>query len=111
MAGCDKADRNRKSASNVAYKAGNRQEVNKRRKMLKAGQNPDKRPVPSYKPKKPAAEVPKNVDIMTNHARYAHLSLFWVLKDGVSLDVTPHYGEAIHLARDRGGKVVSYDRI
>jgi len=107
MAGCDKADRNRKSAHNVAYKAGNRQEVNKRRKMVKAGQNPDKRPVPDYKCKKQQREdVPKNANIFTNHAKYAHVSpLHFVVKHGVALEVTPHYGEAVQLARQRDAEV------
>lgn len=36
MAGCAKADRNRKSAANTAYKASNRREVNKKRKQARA---------------------------------------------------------------------------
>ncbi len=32
MAGCEKADRNRKSAANAAYKGGNRQQVNKEKR-------------------------------------------------------------------------------
>ena len=35
MAGCKKADRNRKSVQNTVYKNGNKKEVNKRRKMAK----------------------------------------------------------------------------
>ncbi|CAB4217325.1 hypothetical protein UFOVP1590_39 [uncultured Caudovirales phage] len=35
MAGCDKADRNRKSAHNVAYKASNKLAINKARKLKK----------------------------------------------------------------------------
>ena len=107
MAGCAKADRSRKSAHNVAYKGTNKREVNKRRKMLKAGQNPDKRPIPSYKPKKQVeVVVPKNANIFTNHAKYAHVSpLHFVVKHGVAIDVTPHYGEAVQLARQRGAEV------
>lgn len=107
MAGCDKADRNRKSQHNVAYKATNKRDVNKRRKMLRAGQNPDKRPVPSYVPKNKVEHVvEKYKDIMTNHAKYAHVSpLYMVQKHGVCLDVTPHYGEAVHLARNRDAAV------
>ena len=37
MAGCDKADRNRKSAGNVAYKAGKRDQVNAARKQARHG--------------------------------------------------------------------------
>lgn len=112
MAGCDKADRNRKSKSGIAYKASNRREINKVRKMKRAGQNPDKRPVPDYKPKKEAADVLKNGDIFTNHQRYAHIyPLYWVNKCGVALDVTPHYGEAHLLARAKGGNVVVYNRV
>lgn len=36
MAGCDKADRQRKSAGNIAYKASNRREINKKRKQARA---------------------------------------------------------------------------
>ena len=35
MAGCTKADKKRKSVANVAYKAGNRQDVNAKRTALK----------------------------------------------------------------------------
>ena len=103
MAGCAKADRKRKGVANIAYKNTNKRDVNKRRKMVKAGQNPDKRPVPSYVPKnKVEHSVDKQKDIMTNHAKLAHVSpLYWVCKHGVTLDVTPHYGEAMQLARQR----------
>lgn len=33
MAGCVKAGRNKKSAANAAYKAGNREDVNRKRKV------------------------------------------------------------------------------
>lgn len=35
MAGCKKADRNRKSSHNMAYKAQKRDELNKKRRMAK----------------------------------------------------------------------------
>lgn len=53
MSGCTKADRNRKSASNIAYKNANRAEVNRQKRIASAK----------------AQSVPKNMKVPRGTAR------------------------------------------
>lgn len=68
MAGCAKADRNRKSAQNAVYKATNRQEINKKRRQARAAKQAEKKAkkwalVPLKNPRRGSARFLRRKDL------------------------------------------------